>query len=313
MLLQARTKMTAEELATSLEVTPRTIYRDITALNVAGIPIYTERGPGGGIRLLESYQTSLTGMSEDEARALFMLSIPEALVDLGVGEKLRAALLKLAGALPPGQRRMQAHTQQRIYLDSTPWSPQGQPAPHLGIAHQAIWQNKLVRLIYQGGFGTRIEVQIAPLGLVAKMNSWYLLGKDDGYLRVVRVSDILEAEMLDQGFERDEAFDLAAIWKEWCKATRDRRPVYEVLVKASPGLVSKLDIYLREVEKYMVNENGISDDRGWKEVTILYENFFRARESILSLGRAAEVIEPEALKVSVVDFARQIVDYYQPA
>ena len=129
MLLQTHERMTADELSRELEVSPRTIYRDITSLNIAGIPIYTDRGPGGGIALLESYRTTLTGMNEDEARALFMLNIPQALVELGVDQKLKSALLKLTAALPPRQQNLQAHTQQRILLDSTPWQTTEEPAP----------------------------------------------------------------------------------------------------------------------------------------------------------------------------------------
>jgi predicted DNA-binding transcriptional regulator YafY len=313
MLLQTREIMTAQELSRELEVSPRTIYRDITALNVAGVPIYTDRGPGGGIALLESYRMSLTGMSEDEARALFMMSIPEALVELGFGQKLKSALLKLAGALPPGQQMMQRHTQQRIFLDSTPWAQKDEPAPHIGFIHRAVWQDKMVRLVYQGSFDTKIEVQIAPLGLVAKMNIWYLVGRDKAYLRVIKIADILSVEPLDQGFKREENFDLATYWKEWCKASQDRRSVYTVQIKVAPELLTKLHLYLGEMAKYTVAGNELVDERGWSVVTIDFENFFRARESILNFGSAAEVLEPEALKLSVIDFARQIVDFYQPS
>ena len=118
MLLQTHERMTAEQLSKELEVSQRTIYRDITALNIAGVPVYTDRGPGGGIALLEDYRTTLTGINEDEARALFMLSIPEALVDLGMAQKLKNALLKLAVSLPNERRELMTQTQQRIFLDS---------------------------------------------------------------------------------------------------------------------------------------------------------------------------------------------------
>jgi predicted DNA-binding transcriptional regulator YafY len=311
MLLQTRERMTAEELSQELEVSPRTIYRDITALNIAGIPIYSDRGPGGGIALLESYRTSLTGMSEDEAKALFMMSIPQALVDLGYSQKLKSALLKLAVAMPAGQQMMQAHTQQRIYLDSTPWTQKDEPAPHIGIIHHAVWQDKLVRLVYQGNFDTQIEAEIAPLGLVAKMNTWYLVGMDRGYVRVIKIEDILRVDILDQVFTRDKDFNLATFWKEWCKASQERRSVYIVQIKVAPELFSKLHLYLGEVAKYTISDTEPVDSKGWRVVIILFENFFRARESILNFGNAAEVLEPEALKLSVIDFAKQIVDFYQ--
>jgi predicted DNA-binding transcriptional regulator YafY len=311
MLLQTCERMTADELSKEMEVSPRTIYRDITALNMAGIPIYTDRGPGGGIALLESYRTSLTGMSEDEAKALFMMSIPQALVDLGYGQKLKSALLKLAVAMPAGQQMIQVHTQQRIYLDATPWTQKDEPAAHIGIIHHAVWQDKLVRLVYQGNFDTQIEAEIAPLGLVAKMNTWYLVGMDRGYVRVIKIADILRVEPLDQGFTRDGDFNLATFWEEWCKASQERRSVYIVQIKVAPELFSKLHLYLGEVAKYTISDTEPADSKGWRVVIILFENFFRARESILNFGNAAEVLEPEALKLSVIDFAKQIVDFYQ--
>src|SRR4030042_2885928 len=132
MLLQTHEKMTAEELSKELEVSQRTIYRDIIALNVAGVPVFTGRGPGGGIALVESYRTTLTGMSEDEAQALFMLSIPEELQELGVGQKWNSALLKLAVALPEERRSVMVETQQRIYLDTTEWTPEPEQVITLG-------------------------------------------------------------------------------------------------------------------------------------------------------------------------------------
>ncbi len=310
MLLQTRERMTADEISRELEVSPRTIYRDITSLNSAGIPIYTDRGPGGGIALLESYRTSLTGMSEDEAKALFMMSIPQALVELGFGQKLKSAFLKLSVALPPQQQMVQMHTQQRIYLDSTPWTQKDEPAPHIGIIHQAVWQDKLVRLVYQGSFDTKIEAEIEPLGLVAKMNTWYLVGKDRGYFRVIKIADILQVQTLTQSFNRDAEFDLATFWKEWCKASQERRSVYIVQIKVAPELRSKLHLYLGEAAKYTISDTEPGDGGGWSVVTIVYENFFRARESILNFGNAAEVLEPEALKLSVIDFAKHIIDFY---
>lgn len=313
MLLQTRGSVTADKLSKELEVSTRTIYRDIVALNAAGIPIYTDRGPGGGIALLESYRTTLTGISEEEARALFMLSIPEALIELGVGQTLKTGLLKLAVALQSKQQNLQADTQQRIYLDSTHWAKQEKAPPHLEILHQAVWEDRLVRVVYQGSFDTQIELEIAPLGLVAKMNTWYLVGEDQGYIRVIKIADILQVNPLAQGFTREKSFDLPHFWKEWCKSLQIRRPLYTVRVSIAPELITKLHLYLGEVGKYTSPGTESVDDKGWVIVEIQYENFFQARESILSLGRAAEVLEPEALKLSVIDFAKQIVDYYQPA
>jgi predicted DNA-binding transcriptional regulator YafY len=311
MLLQTREKMTAAELSRELEVSQRTIYRDITALSMSGVPVYTDRGPAGGIALVDSYRTTLTGISEDEARALFMLSIPEALNELGVGQKLKTALLKLAVALPQDKKALANETQQRIYLDSTTWTPADEPPIHLGIIHQALWQDRLLWLEYQGSFDSQIEIDIAPLGLVSKLNTWYLLGLTEGYLRVVRVKDILQVRILERYFERDENFNLVTTWMEWCKVYQNHRPIYSITVKVAPELSNKLSMYLGETVRYEILETQQGKEPGWKLVNISFENFFRARECILSLGRAVEVLEPEALKLSVIDFARQIIDFYQ--
>lgn len=310
MLLQTHERMTAEELAAELEVSQRTIYRDITALNIAGVPIYTERGPGGGIALVESYRTTLTGINEDEARALFMLSIPQALVELGVGQKLKTALLKLSAALPPSRRDVVTQTQQRIYLDPTTWTSIEDRSIHLGVIHQALWQDRKLRIVYEGSFSAQIEIVTAPLGLVSKLNLWYLMGVTEGYLRVVRVKDIIDVVIQEEEFQRDENFNLVNAWVEWCREYEARRPIFSVKVKVSPQLINQLSMYLGESGRYEILEEDSLVESDWTVATIYYENFSRARESILSMGRAAEVLEPEALKLSVNDFAQQIVDYY---
>jgi predicted DNA-binding transcriptional regulator YafY len=261
--------------------------------------------------LVESYRTTLTGINEDEARALFMLSIPQALVELGVGQKLKTALLKLSAALPHDQRGVVIQTQQRIYLDPTTWTTIEQASIHLDVIHQALWQARTLRIVYEGSFNTQIEIEVAPLGLVSKLNIWYLLGMTEGYLRVVRVKDIMKVIIMVREFQRDEDFNLADSWMEWCTKYKGRRPVYRVKVKASPELINQLSMYLGESGRYDILEAETGDDRGWKVASIYYENFFRARESILSMGRAVQVLEPEELKLSVIDFAMQIINFYQ--
>ena len=149
MLLQTRGQMTAQELAKELEVSERTIYRDMDALSVAGIPIYGEPGPEGGFALLNSYRTNLTGLTEGEVRALFMLSIPAPLADLGVSQELRSALLKLSAALPDSHRRDEAKVRQRFHLDSTWWHQGAEQLPHLSTVHDALWQDRQLHIVYR--------------------------------------------------------------------------------------------------------------------------------------------------------------------
>ncbi len=287
MLLQTHERMTAEELASELEVSQRTIYRDITALNIAGVPIYTDRGPGGGITLVESYRTTLTGINEDEARALFMLSIPQALVELGVDQKLKTALLKLSAALPDARRTVMTETQQRIYLDSSAWTTMEEPLIHLGTIHQALWQDKLLTLRYKGGFDAQIDIEVAPLGLVSKLNRWYLIGMTEGYLRVVGVKDIVEAKILERNFNRDKNFNLISEWKKWCEAYQDQRPIYQATIKVSPGMIKYLRLYIGENARFEIIETDQCDETDWKDVIILFENFFHAREMSIKHGKSS--------------------------
>jgi predicted DNA-binding transcriptional regulator YafY len=244
-------------------------------------------------------------------QALFMMSIPQALVELGVGQKLKSALLKLAAAMPVKQQSVQASTQQRIYLDPSPWEAAPGPAAHLSVLHNAIWHNRCVRIIFRGSFDAEIALDLEPLGLVSKMNTWYLVGKKNGYLRVLKVEDILEVEAWGEPFTRDQDFDLTTSWNLWCADAQNRRSKYVVRLRMSPGLISKLKYYLEEGIKYAIGNESSPAEHGWKEVEVIFDNFFQARERILGFGRAAEVLEPLALRLSVVDFARQIVDFYQ--
>ena len=132
MLLQARGKMTAGELAKELDVSERTIYRDVEALCISGVPLYAEHGPGGGLALLDSYRTNLTGMDEEELRALFMVfSLPGPLEPLGANLKLKSAMLKLSAALPGARRSDEEKVRQRFFLDWSWWFHSQEPVPHL--------------------------------------------------------------------------------------------------------------------------------------------------------------------------------------
>lgn len=310
MLLQARGTLTARELAETFEVSERTIYRDLDALSAAGIPVCAERGPGGGCYLLDSYRTTLTGLNEGEIRALFMLGIPAPLVELGVSGELRAALLKLTAALPIGRRGEEERVRQRLHLDPAGWAQSQEPAPHLQTIYQAIWQGRWLRLVYRAPFDTRIERLIAPYGLVAKAGEWYLVGARDDYVCVIRVSGVLDAAILDEPVERPVDFDLADFWAGWCAAHQANRPAYAATVRIAPRLIPYLEWYFGRQILELIGRGGPPDAAGWITVTLSFESLYAARERLLGLGGAVEVLEPEALRESVRDFAEQIAALY---
>lgn len=310
MLLQARGRMTAQDLAVELEVSVRTIYRDLDALSMAGVPVYAERGPGGGCALLDSYRTTLTGLTRDEMRALFMLSIPAPLAELGVDHELKAALLKLSAALPAARRQVEQRVRQRIHLDSEGWFEAREPVPHLRTIQQALWQDRMLEIVCQLRFETLAKWVVEPYGLVAKANIWYLVCARKGSIRVYRVSRVIDARVLNETCERPADFDLAAFWQRWCAATEENRPSFRVTARVSPDFLSWLPYHAGERIGDKVARAGPPDAEGWVTVTLPFESLEDARERILGLGRAVEVLSPIALRRSVLDHAEQIVDLY---
>jgi predicted DNA-binding transcriptional regulator YafY len=311
MLLQARGKTTAEQLAEELEVSVRTIYRDIDALSTASVPIYAERGPGGGCALVEGYRTSLTGLTEEEVKALFILSIPAALDELGVSQELRTALRKLAAALPDVHRQDEEKVHQRIYLDWAGW-PQPEPAPHLQTIRQAVWEDRKLIITYRwiAPYAQQFERLVDPYGLVAKAGVWYVVCADESQIRVHCVSELLDVRMMDEHFARPTDFDLAAFWKMWCARQEEGRLSYPVTVRIAPGLIPFLPLYFGDRIRERIANAGPPDDEGWITLTLPFERIEPARERILGFGKAIEVLGPEPLRLSVIDFAQQIVDFY---
>jgi predicted DNA-binding transcriptional regulator YafY len=310
MLLQTRGQMTAQQLSEELEVSVRTIYRDLDALSAAGVPVYAERGPGGGCALLDSYRTTLTGLTQDEVHALFMLSIPAPLAELGVDRELRAALLKLAAALPDARRHDEARARQRIHLDSEGWFETREPVPHLQTIQQALWQDHKLGITYRLPFEAQAEWLIEPYGLVAKGDTWHLVCVRDGHMRVYRVSRVLDAAVMPETFERPASFNLAAFWRDWCAQVEENRPHYPVTVRVAPDLTPWLPYFFGDPIRDQIAGAGPPDAEGWITLTLSFETMEDARERILGFGRAMEVLSPQALRNTVFDYATQIVSLY---
>jgi len=314
MILQARGLVTAEELAEELEVSVRTIYRDVVALSTAGVPVYSERGPGGGIALVDRYRTDLTGLSKDEARALFMLSIPAPLDDLGVGGELKAAMLKLSAALPSTRRDDEESSRKRIHLDWVPWFHEQLPQPHLQTIQLGVWNDEMLHLKYlteAGEWLGTLEDTVAPYGMVAKAGVWYLVCERDGHMAVIRVSWVQEADFLEVEFYRPEDFDLAAFWKNWRLDYEARRPNYPVKVRVAPILMENMPFPFVESIQGEIDQSQPPDSDGWRIMTISFESFEKARTRLLTLGGAIEVLEPLALRASIFDYAQQIAGVYE--
>jgi len=315
MLLQTRGRMTARDLASELEVSERTIYRDIVALGTAGVPIYAERGPGGGVSLIEHYRSDLTGLNKDEVQALFLLSIPPALSDLGLDQELKAALLKLSAALPSTLRGDEQRVRQRIHIDPLPWEQEQpeDPYPHLQTVQQAVWSDRVIFVRYYTVVGQRIgplEAYIQPYGLVAKGGNWYLIGFRQDHIAVLRVDYLLDVLITNDICERPEDFDLIDFWDGWCCESSENRPYFPVIARVAPQLIPSLPRLFGESMRSRIQVAGQPDDMGWITLEIPFEYHEQALERLLPLGGAIQVLEPIALRYSIKDYAQQILGVY---
>ena len=311
MLLQTRGRLTAHTLADELEVSERTIYRDIDALSMAGVPVYAERGPGGGVSLMDHYRTQLTGMTEHELQALFLLSLPAPLADLGLRDDLRAALLKLTAALPDRDREEAHYLQQRIHVDAAGWFSTDEPAPHLHTIYQAVLNNHALRLTYHLPFSTEVERTVEPFGLISKAGVWHLVARRHDHFKVLRVAEVLSAIPVDQPFIRPANFDLAAFWADWCAASEENRWFFWATIDVAPELLPLLRYHYGDQLDTIFAQGSEPDDAGWRTIDLPFDSFEAARERLMGYGRAAKIRAPEALRHTVRDFAEQIVQLYQ--
>ncbi len=313
LLLQTRGRMTAAQLAAELEVTERTVYRDIDALSASGVPIYGERGPRGGYALLDGYRTSLTGLTADQLRAFFMLSIPAPLADLGLADDLRGALLKLSAALPADQRGQEERVRQRFHIDPTGWRSDDEGVPHLQVLQQALWNDHLLAITYVTLQDVVIEQTVEPLGLAAKAGVWYLVYRHRDAVRARRVSSLRDAVDLGVRFQRPAEFDLAAFWRQWCAAHDEDRSHYAVSLRVAPSFLPTLTRKLGQRMRSALAAAAPADAEGWLTVDLSFESLFAARDLVLTCGGGVEVLAPLPLRLSVADYAQQTVVLYDRA
>jgi len=306
LLLQSRGRMTAAELAAELECSERTIYRDLEALSMAGVPVFAERGPGGGCRLLEDWRSDLTGLTEAEWGALAALEIPAPLVQLGLGSALRQAFVKLAAARPERGPAV------RIYVDPTPWAERAAPAvPLLGEVHRAVSTARRMRVARPGPHGAPLWLELDPCGLVAKEGRWYLLADAGEHTVVFRVDHLLAAEVLEAPARIPVAFDLRARWEQACAVLAADQRLYPVQLRASVALAGELEREFPEAAQEIAQALA-AQQAGWMRLELPFGNLYEARSRLLGWGGAVEVLAPRPLRESLADFARQAAARYAP-
>lgn len=307
LLLQIHQRLTARALAERLEVSERTILRDMEALSGAGIPVFAERGTGGGWSLVENYRTNLTGLNEAEIQALFLTRPPRLLADLGLEKAADGAHLKLLAAIPSSARRNAEQISQRIYVDVAGWKRADEAVPCLPIIQEAVWQERKLRFSYQRGDECAVERVVEPLGLVAKGSVWYLVAAVDGEIRNYRVSRVQTAEMLAEGFIRPADFDLATMWQRSNVEFKAKMPRYVVKVRVHPDALWRLQYAGRYSN---VEHLGDAEADGWIPVQMNFQVMENACENLLGLGMQVEVIEPLELRERIVEAAQRVIAFY---
>jgi len=298
LLLQSRGGMTADELAAELEVSVRTVYRDVESLSAAGVPVYAERGRAGGYRLLDGYRTRLTGLTGDEAQSLPLAGLPDAAAELGLGAVLTAAQLKLQAALPDELRDRAGKVAERFVLDVPGWFRGIERLSRLAEVAQAVWDAHSVTVRYQRWDRSQTRRVLEPLGLVLKAGNWYLAARSDGAVRTYRVSRILDLEP-GAAFERPE-FDLAAYWREWSERFERRMYPRTAVVRLSPLGRDLVPFYLGAVGARALREcRAAPDDDGWLRVELPVEPEGPALGQLLRFGPELQVLEPAELRHQV--------------
>ena len=307
LLLQVHRRLTARELARRLEVSERTIHRDMEALSGAGVPVYAERGAGGGWFLPEAYRTQAPGLSETEVQALFLTGPARLLADLGLDQASKAAFIKLLAALPAMARRDAEYARQRIHVDAAGWYEAEENIAALPALQEAVWQERKLCLAYQRADGATVERLVDPLGLVAKGRVWYLIAAVEGEPRTYRVSRVRDARTTDQPSARPAGFDLAAYWERSAADFKANLPRYHATLRVAPDLLPRLRGSGRADR---IERTGAPDAEGWVTLAMRFDVEEEACEYVSRYGARIEVVAPPALRERVIQRAESVVEFY---
>lgn len=294
LILQSKTRMTALELAKRLNVSERTIHRDMEALSMAGIPVLAERGRNGGWSVVEGYRTTLTGLSPAEIQAL-ILAPAQLLADLGLEDAAEAATLKLLASLPAFRRQDAEFVRQRIHVDGAAWHSMNEDLRCLSPLQEAVWQSRVTEIVYTRGDDETVTRTVEPLGLVAKGRIWYLVAAVENDIRTYRVSRVQKVHSSDRAFLRPENFDLAAFWEESSREFLANLPKYPAILRVHNEAIRHLQAWrwanIQKIEA--------KDSQGWQIVHVHFEEAEEASAAILACAGMAQVIEPDELKLKV--------------
>lgn len=309
MFLQTRGRMSAEALADELEVSVRTIYRDIDQLSASGVPVYADIGRNGGFALLDGWKTKLTGLTAPEAQALFLSGLPGPAAEMGLGQEVQQAELKLLAALPADWQAEAKRISTRFHLDPAGWFQPGYVHAHLKSVADCVWAERRISVRYESW--TKVSDKLLePYGLVLKGGIWYVVAATDGQVRTYRLSGIQALIVTEETFSRPRDFDLPAYWAE--AAQKFERDIYisTAKVRATERGIRRLKEISQTVKSAIEAAAIIFDQAGWATVTVPMEEIGWATREITRIGPEVQVLEPADLRDAVATVARSMAALY---
>ncbi|MEU0654802.1 helix-turn-helix transcriptional regulator [Streptomyces albogriseolus] len=311
LLLRQRGRMTAEALARELEVSPRTVLRDMEALSAAGVPVYAERGRHGGFALLPDFRTALTGLTHDEALALLVAGSRRGAQLFGLGSALASAVLKVVDALPDGLRETAAGAAQRLLVDpetdllARPVAPEEVPDAVATQVRRAVFGGHRLRIHYAAVNQPPKWRTVDPIGIVTVKDQGYLLARRGSEDRTYRLSRVLAAEQLDEPALRSDSVDLERAWREREVRFRTGGDTTEVLVRADPARRDRL-----AATALAVTGEG-TDVEGRLRMTLVFQDARHAEWALWEHTPGVEVLAPEWLRAGLGERAREVAALYE--
>lgn len=305
LLLQANGRMTAARLAAELDVSVRTVYRDVEALQAAGVPVYADAGHGGGYRVLAGYRTRLTGLDAGEAEALFLSGLPGPAAALGLGPALAAAQRKLRAAIPPELHEDADRIRSRFHLEAPGWYAEDDEVPFLPQVADAVWGSRVLRVRYRRWKApTDVDRRLEPYGLVLKAGRWYVVAGPGP--RTYRVDQILELDSTEEEFEPPADFDLPAYWRRYEADFHARLHQGEAEVRLAPGAAARLT----GAAARAVREHATTEPDGRLRAVLPIESLDHAHAAFLALGTDVEVLAPPELRARLAETVRTLAARY---
>lgn len=311
LMLQSRGRVTAPEAARELEVSVRTVYRDVEALSAAGVPVWAEQGRHGGITLMPGYRTDLTGLTAAESRALVALTgraVPE---DLGLGTELAAAVHKLVAAVPAAHRAAAEQARAKVLVDHTGWNRAGAPAGPLTEVQDAVWSDRRLQVTYRHSTSAESRYTLDPYGLVVKAGVWYLVAAHRARPRLWRVDRIKAVTVLDAPARHPGDLDLAAEWDRLRARVEQPTDTIKVQLRVRVAALPRL-LRVTAAQRTEPAPDPLPppDETGWTTVDLAFRAPRAAVAALLGFGGEVEVLAPPAVRTLMASTAREALAHY---